>query len=680
MGGCGAGSCCIVKIGKGCVVTAVLQRINEKWTVISLTLATLFWRIVFLGRADLWGDEILYAQRSSPPLSMWDVLSTHMDKFPELPYVPFPSMIQNVFLWLMKPYFGDVLHSAMAQRLPAAFFSALTVPFLYGLIRRLSNQRAAIFSCCMFAFFYFPLYFGREARFYAPLLFFIAASYWLYLRILQHQKLSVGSGIGLFLLSAGLCHITLNGVLFVAGMIGISGLSLVTGWGPEDHQRSAWRKLHGFLLGILVLGVVTFLPLLIPYLLEGAGLASNAVPPLPVLLRDIFGRMVMGASTVGWWVSFVLLLSGIIHLLVAKDKSYEKRVFLLAFFVIFLITLYKTFSDQYYFARLFYGLVPVVFWIFAGGVAAAAQFAGRLFADSDKQQERIFWGLAICLLGVHVLLYDPMLWMLQAKSNNYGGVARWLNEHLEPGTPYVMESGYQLRFVSGHYKTPGLVAACPYVHGPGAGEMQKLRVRQKEFLQRFPEAYWVESAFHSPPWSWPERYFEQQVVLENIPLKRLIQWGIEGQHFNIKRARYEVIVHYNTRDDILNGLRENGESIFVDYQGWQCVQFARYEYARYQNGIHHSVGLHNLNEKPVRGVFTIKSGIQCSTQQKVSLKVKIADNPPFVVERDPGVFFDMNTPVQVIPKGSSTMDISLHGCQPDEKSGLLVHSVVFTAQ
>jgi hypothetical protein len=53
------------------------------------------------------------------------------------------------------------------------------------------------------------------------------------------------------------------------------------------------------------------------------------------------------------------------------------------------------------------------------------------------------------------------MYQLPAKGVNYGGISRWLNEHLSAGTPFVMESAYELRFTSGFFPTPDLVPAAP---------------------------------------------------------------------------------------------------------------------------------------------------------------------------------------------------------------------------
>ena len=88
---------------------------------------------------------------------------------------------------------------------------------------------------------------------------------------------------------------------------------------------------------------------------------------------------------------------------------------------------------------------------------------------------------------------------------NYGGIARWLNANLKPGTPYVMESGYELRFVSGFFETPNLIAACPYIHGGETNAVQILWQRQQRFFEQFPGAVYVESAHHgAEPGSKPE--------------------------------------------------------------------------------------------------------------------------------------------------------------------------------
>ena len=658
-----------------------LERIEEAKTSLHLWVLTLIafaWRLPWLGRATLWEDEVLYVQRSSPPQTAGEIIRSHLNIFPDLPYLPLPALLQNFILRLLSPFAESLQHAAWAQRVPALIFGTATVPLVYLLVRAVSNKRVALLAAAMQAVFYFPLFYSREARFYAPLLLLVVSVYGLYFHILSRKQIDWKRGIALFITAVLLCHMALNGLLFVGALVGLSGLSWLTGWRPEGANRTAWRRLHMILLIPLSLAVVTFLPFLLDYLSKGTQISPTGVPAPHVLIRDFFGRVLMGTTPWTWWPSLAILILGLFATLTVRTKRYMAWALLLTCSVVFTATLVNAVHSEYYFARIFYGLTFGVYWLAAMGIDWCG-FRGETVVTAAPAWRRALYTLIVAvMLGTHALVYAPMLWRLEAKSNDYAAVAEWLNEHVEPGTPYVVESAYQLGFISGHYETPELIPAVPYVHGRGEGELDRLRARQRDFLRRFPEAYFVQSAFHQPEWEWPENYFRQQVELVNEPLGHLIEWGVEGPHFRSTPERYQGIIFFNTEEDTIQIWRERGEPIFVTYPDWTVQAYAQFEYARIRPNHTGQLRVLNLREAPLTGSLRVHGALIAPGQQTHTLFIHINDAAPFSVTIPPSQLMTFETPTQTFPTGWTTVELRAPSLRAAPEHAILIRDIEFT--
>jgi hypothetical protein len=658
----------------------VVQRImamGPQGHAIGLAVLALLWRVPFLGRADLWDDEILYARRSSPPQGLRDIVQSHLEVFPELPYLPLPSIIQNLFLQALSPFTESVLHSAWAQRVPAVIFGALTAPVIYFLIRKIADQRVALLTATMQAVFYFPLFYSREARFYAPLQLMVGVVFLLYFHVLRTGRLGRWSGGGLFIAATMLCHSALNGLLFVGSLLGLSVLCIVTGWRPAETDKARWQRLHLWLLIPLALSIATFLPFLIEYLAKGTGLAPTGVPGIWTLIHDILGRTLMGTKSIAWWGSLLLLALGVARLASDQSNRFYPGALALSLFVVFVTILFNVVRSEYYFARLFYGLTFGIHWLAALGMVGVCYEFRLVRRLSFRVRTIAFAVLVFLVCGVHAFIYAPKLWALQAKSNDYAGMAEWLNEHLSPGTPYVLESAYQLRFISGHYETPGLVPAVPYVHQAGMGELERLRERQRAFLLRFPEAYYVESAMHKPLWSWPDTYFRHQVELVNEPLKNIIEWGVEGPHFRDTPERYKAKIYYNERDDIIAMRKADGEAVYVTYPDWSLVQYAQYQYARYHEKHHASIKVLNLKDEPVRGRLVVQGAVRGQPGQQYVWLMRSAGLLDAQAKVPGGQFFQIESAEIELPAQEIEVELSVPSLLAQKQGGFLIHEIEF---
>lgn len=621
-------------------------------------------RVMALGRADLWGDEILFAQRSSPPLSLGEVLTAHWKNFPQMPYLPLPSMIQNVVLHLLQSLTGgDVLHHAAAQRLPSALFGSATVPIFYLLARRLLNARTALMAAAMLCFFYFPNYYSREARFYAQLLFFTVLTAYFFVRVLQTGRLGRGSAVGLAIGSFGASQSMMPGLLFPGALFGLTLLSVLSSKQPEPLRTEGGRRvLWGMLISIGV-GLLPIVPFALEYLTEGMALAPAETPSLPVLLNDLFGHMFMGATTTGLMVTWLFLLTGILFFLRRGEWVFEHRLLALATGLVFLVTLITTLKNQYYNPRTFYSITAFVYLFFATGLVGSIHWLGAKLHIGERVASRLVGVLAAALIGLHAVYFVPLGWSLKARANNYGEVARWLNTNLPPNTPYLLESAYQMRFVGNFYEVPGHVGATPYVHGPGKGEMAKLRRFQRAFLEQFPETYYVASALHQPIWEWPDEYFAQKEVIENHPLRRLYALGLMGASYNNRKNAYWTPIYYNTRDDLRLRRRAMGRPVLPDWSDWKCLALGRQPdgrvvYARAVKGPRGTIGLEKLQGGEVVVELDIRGAVQSSSE---SCEVVIQGNNKILGGRrvKGGTFWALKTEPIALRKPLTEITVSV---------------------
>ena len=155
-----------------------------------LFLVALVVRSLFLGRAVLWVDEILFAQTSTPPLTPWGVFALHWERFLAIGHFPFPAMVQNTFLWATSWFADDLVRQPLLQRIPSVVWGSAAVPMLYVLASRVATRRVALAAALVLTFFYYPFHYSREAYVYAPLMFLSLGAYNVVLAALQQARLT----------------------------------------------------------------------------------------------------------------------------------------------------------------------------------------------------------------------------------------------------------------------------------------------------------------------------------------------------------------------------------------------------------------------------------------------------------------------------------------------------------
>jgi len=563
-----------------------------------LVLAGFVIRCLHLGRADLWTDEILFVWLSAPPMNPWDVVVNQWKQLLVITHLPLPEVIQNITLWIARGFVDDVTRSPMINRLPAVICGVLTIPAFHRLASRvLVDSPRVITATLMITFFTFPVYYSREAYYYGPLMLFSTLLLSSVAKALTDRQLNLRDGFILVLFGICVVYSHMSGIAFC--LVCIVMLSAYRAC-AVNVDRTGKKVLTN-------LALISILPLLAvsPWLLR---LTTNKIQAntgrpefsIGMLFFDAIGKMFMG-SQLAWNVAAVaLFILGVYALVQPGERAGLRRSMAGTLLMGALILGFGSHSTQYH-VRYFSVLTPLVYLALSAGIYQASRLLARKHAAKLAS-------LAIgLLLVVQLFVYLPSLIRLEAKSVDFGRIAEWVNGHVPEGGAFLLESAYELRFVSGYHTTPERVGAAPYVHG----DLNKLHDRQKAFIRQFPETPWIESARHNLDnetglggWTWPHEHFQRRHDLGNEPLARMSRLGIHlspGRHAPV--AELWTPIWFNAPEDIMAIAQNGGQAVLFQYPGWSIrgrqVAPDATDYFRMAPGSGSVIKILNVNESPV---------------------------------------------------------------------------------
>ncbi len=573
-------------------------------------------RIIALSRADLWIDEILFVNLSNPPLTPLGIVSLYYKQFVVIHHFPFPSVVQNIFLWMMNPFVEDLDHAEGLQRLPAVVWGSLTVPVLYLLARQLVRTHIAIMAALMMSLFIFPVYYSREAYYYAPLMFFAVSSFYFITHILTHKRVKKRFYILLFASFLLSTYSHMGGVFVPLIFCLFCSCLLLANRYPPLHARLISRKVYLKLWGISFASMLSALPFYLQLFGESGVSQPATRTSIGLLLYDYFGKLFLGVSWPAGVILVLVLFSGFYAAICSREHRVIRRTFL-SFFAVLFVALFWTLSITKYNARYLWVVTPVFYIVFALGVDQWGHWIAMIMPRRIKiRDEHIVYVIFGMILSVHLFLFLPVCYQLPAKLINYGGVAKWLVANTKPGTPYLLDECHEFRFMPGYFQTPGRIPACSFSTKPGLEGEQEYRKNFKTFVTRFPEAYWVESWYHLQgskevygEWNWPYKHFRRRFDVLNTPIKKLSDRGLSPQDRYyidlIDERNYRTPIRYNTAEDIEKIAREEGEPVLLTYEGWQCAQVQQGVYVRVSTRNFLPIHVKTLGEEPVKGNFVL---------------------------------------------------------------------------
>lgn len=173
-------------------------------------------RLVFLGARQLWTDELMQARmiQAASPLEILRRLRGGMDLASPLDF-----FVQRGFTFL----FGD---SVWSLRFHGLLFGTLSIWVVYRLSKHLFNERIALFTAVLFAFYPLAFHYSLEARPYALLLFLSLLSYFLLARQVTREVRSWKGWVPVCTLSILLLYANfLGGLILMAQGVGLAVLA-----------------------------------------------------------------------------------------------------------------------------------------------------------------------------------------------------------------------------------------------------------------------------------------------------------------------------------------------------------------------------------------------------------------------------------------------------------------------
>jgi hypothetical protein len=575
-----------------------------------LFLAALVIRLIALGRPALWQDEMLFVNTmSNPRLTLGALLQQYWEfTLPSMGQMPLAGVIQN--LWTRFWADADItltIARPLLMRVPAAFFGSLAVPGFFLLARRVLSATATWCATLMMLVFFFPVYYSREVYCYPPLLCLSTWGFYFLVRAMETPGRTVWWSTGLIICLTGAAYCHLAGTMMAAVLAGITGIFWIWHW-TRKNTAPAPRRMFAVTLacGAAFLAAA---PFLIHYVAsKPPHLANPVLTPIPVILNDALSKFFFGEPTAATGLAWAGALIGAASFLFTRSHQPARRILALAAIGGFGVLAAATHKSQYISARYLSPLLPLCYLLFAQGLETVAAALGR---KSPETARRILMILAGAALAVHLAVYLPLLYRMKNKSQDFKSIADWINQNVQPGNPYLMESAYELRMVGGFHPTPDRVGASPYVHGGGFEEMQRLHTAQREFLMDFPAAPFIESAHHNfgttNYWTWPRTFFKQQARLRDEPLRRLARMGILPMepHPDVNEAMYTTDIYYNRPEDLDTVARENGWPAVFQYPEWRCVALEQTPQGNARYGRMHPG---NRGRITVKGIAPSQSG------------------------------------------------------------------------
>jgi 4-amino-4-deoxy-L-arabinose transferase-like glycosyltransferase len=657
--------------------TAPIPEKNWTW-LIGLTLLAFAVRIPFLGHADLWIDEVLFMWDSQLPMSPWQVFAHHYQKFPSIGHLPLGAMFHNAFLHLTGADPSAVQHNPFLQRVPALFWGTISVPVLYTAARRLAGETIGRLTGVLFAVGFFPVFYSREAYYYAPLMFFSCASLCMYTRVAA-GPVKRSAHVMWFICLTGAVMTHISGVMLPLAFVlyGLLTLALSYAGRSDSAARLQQRKSAGVMMGIPMLSTLPLIPFILIRMKHPGQQSLGGTPDILIILYDVIGKMFAGISPVAAVLSWVFFVSGLL-LAFRREKVLRDCTVIVLLMMVFII--FGAVKTQYS-SRYFSVASPGIFLVFACGFY---QLSTWLAAGNSTRAVRIAWMLVIAMGLVQVGLFHRLAYQLPAKARNYGGMARWLNENLSPGTAYLLESAYDVRFLGQYHQTPNLVPATPFVHST-AEDVKRLREIHQEFMLEHPESPFVEAARHGtefkanvPVWTWPHSYYKHRYDLWNYPLQKLVKLGIWPQIHakGMPDIEYHTTIWYNEPADLPGMAAEAGRKVFFSFgEGWSMAQVAQGIYMRVHQPSRARVNAKNLTGQELTGRLSLTGSVAAS--QEVAVRVELNGSIIATGKWVPGQLHEIAVPAVTLKSDANELILVTDPSRLSSINAIILRSVEF---
>jgi len=586
-------------------------------------------RFINLGKAELWQDELGFLIYAQTKLSLGEVLRNSWGLILSIGQMPLSFIVFNVCYRIMELATDTIgPYTPALARLPAVVFGVAAVWSTYRLAVRVLDATAARIVAVVMAVFFFPVYYSREAYVYAQILMLTPLALCAAIEIMFGGIKSV-KAYGLFLVCLMAILYSHLGALMVVVALAVC---ILVFWISSMKQKDTAATRALFNAGLITAAALLFAsPYILRFVLFNKAHTSGSEYSHLVILNDVIAKLFLGEQLVPNIVSWLFFLMGLLSLLLPGERSRERKLTAWVTIIGLLAITWATQRSQYLSARYFSPIAPLVLLVMAQGMYQFGVWVAQVIRIPSSKRMAAGVLAAAVPIAIHAFIYLPAMLNLSQKSTPFGAAARWINENLEPGVPYLLESAYEIRWVGQSFPTPNNPPAAPFVHG---NELVTLHQKQIEFMNQFPEAPFIESAHHSwdtPEglWDWPHKNFARHVIIgDPESTRKLIRMGIYPgfPREKLSQYSYRIDVYYNTLSDRMEKAMQAGQQVMFGYKDWtfqgQQVSQQETRYFRYGPGHTGNIQLYNLGEQPLSGTLQLTAALPGPQNQSAHLQFR----------------------------------------------------------
>lgn len=632
--------------------------------ILALLLVATVIRMINLGKAELWQDELGFLIYAQTKLSLGEVMRTSWDLILSIGQMPLSFIVFNICYRIMEVVTETIgpFTPALA-RFPSVVFGVAAVWTSYKLAARVLDATAARIVAVIMTVFFFPVYYSREAYVYAQILMLTPLALYAAVEIMFGKVKSPGIFALLFFSLSAILYSHLGALMVVVALAGC----ILVFWIISLKQKDPSVSRPLFNAGLVTAAALLFAsPYILRFVLFNKAHTSGSEYSHLVIINDVIAKLFLGERFWPNVISWVVFAAGSVSLLMLPgDRARERRLTGWVTIIGLLAITWATQRSQYLSARYFSPVAPLVLLVMGQGLHQIGLWAARLLRLPEAKRAYVCLAVAALPIAVHAFVYLPAMLNLSQKSTPFGAVARWINENLEPGVPYLMESAYEIRWVGQSFPTPNNPPAAPYVHG---NELVTLHQKQIEFINRFPEAPFIESAHHNwdaPEglWDWPHKNFANHVIIgDPESTRKLIRMGIYPgfPREKLSQYSYRIDVYYNSLSNRLEKARQSNPPVLIGYKDWmfQGQQISPQEtlYFRVGPGHQGNIQVVNLGPEPLAGILQIRAALPGPPNQSAHLQIRKDNEILHRVRLPTNKAGDLDVPVPELQPGENLVN------------------------
>ncbi len=399
-----------------------------------------------LGRAEFWGDEILYLSMCHPGMTPKEVIAEHIRTYSFIGHLPATALLANTGM-RMEGLGAKADITPASARLPSVLMGLATVIVLSAWGFRLTRSGDGALAVAAVASFSFAhIWYSREAYHYPGQLLFAS------LVLLSFTAVAMDTPRGRSAAAWGaLFAVSTFGLAFSApsggallGALAVVAICIAV----IERRRDGW--IHA--MALFAVGCA-----LLPLLAAGTGLGkgphfASLRFPAWVVAEDVLENLGLGTGPWRAALTTAAVVAG--AWFAARRGPSAVRCMILAGPLVFFVV-HLGGRKLPYFVRYYLLVWPFIAWLTAEAIVGAWRRAGRY--------RPLATGIAALLLAADVTPGLRYLSSLEGKPNRYASMARFLDDKLPAGAVVVWDGAHALRFIPGFYAParPMLYASLP---------------------------------------------------------------------------------------------------------------------------------------------------------------------------------------------------------------------------